>query len=69
MIAVAIPFLILSTGDSQSLGVLGATVACALLGFADRLALIHNGKIASAEEESSSPPRHHVNAYVQPSDR
>jgi phospho-N-acetylmuramoyl-pentapeptide-transferase len=33
--AVAVPFLILSTRDWQSLGVFGATVACALLGFAD----------------------------------
>jgi phospho-N-acetylmuramoyl-pentapeptide-transferase len=35
VIAFAIPFLILSTRDWQSIGVLGATVACALLGFAD----------------------------------
>jgi phospho-N-acetylmuramoyl-pentapeptide-transferase len=35
MIAFAIPFLILSTRDWASIGVLGATVACALLGFAD----------------------------------
>src|SRR5437660_7801939 len=34
-IAFAIPFLILSTRDWQSLGVFGAAVACALLGFAD----------------------------------
>ena len=34
-IAIAVPFLILSTRDWQSLGVFGATVACALLGFAD----------------------------------
>jgi phospho-N-acetylmuramoyl-pentapeptide-transferase len=33
--AFAVPFLILSTRDWQSLGVFGATVACALLGFAD----------------------------------
>ena len=33
--AFAIPFLILSTRDWASIGVLGATVACALLGFAD----------------------------------
>ncbi len=33
--AVAVPFLILSTRDWQSIGVLGAAVACALLGFAD----------------------------------
>jgi phospho-N-acetylmuramoyl-pentapeptide-transferase len=33
--AVAVPFLILSTRDWQSMGVLGAAVACALLGFAD----------------------------------
>jgi phospho-N-acetylmuramoyl-pentapeptide-transferase len=32
--AVAVPFLILSTRDWQSMGVLGAAVACALLGFA-----------------------------------
>jgi phospho-N-acetylmuramoyl-pentapeptide-transferase len=35
MIAFVIPFLILSNRDAASLGVLGATVACALLGFAD----------------------------------
>jgi phospho-N-acetylmuramoyl-pentapeptide-transferase len=35
MIAFVIPFLILSTRDWASIGVLGATVACALLGFAD----------------------------------
>jgi phospho-N-acetylmuramoyl-pentapeptide-transferase len=35
MVAFTIPFLILSTRDWRSLGVLGATVACALLGFAD----------------------------------
>jgi phospho-N-acetylmuramoyl-pentapeptide-transferase len=35
MIAFAVPFLILSTRDWQSLGVFGAAVACALLGFAD----------------------------------
>jgi phospho-N-acetylmuramoyl-pentapeptide-transferase len=35
LVAFAIPFLILSTRDWQSLGVLGAAVACALLGFAD----------------------------------
>jgi phospho-N-acetylmuramoyl-pentapeptide-transferase len=35
MIAFAIPFLILSTRDPASLGVMGATLACALLGFAD----------------------------------
>jgi phospho-N-acetylmuramoyl-pentapeptide-transferase len=35
MVAFAIPFLILSTRDWRSIGVLGATVACALLGFAD----------------------------------
>ncbi len=35
MLAFAIPFLILSTRDWRSVGVLGATVACALLGFAD----------------------------------
>ncbi|MBV8990973.1 MAG: phospho-N-acetylmuramoyl-pentapeptide-transferase [Solirubrobacterales bacterium] len=33
--AFAIPFLILSTRDWQSMGVFGGTVACALLGFAD----------------------------------
>jgi phospho-N-acetylmuramoyl-pentapeptide-transferase len=33
--AIAIPFLLLSRRDWQALGVLGATVACALLGFAD----------------------------------
>ncbi len=35
MVSFAIPFLILSTRDPRSLGVLGAAVACALLGFAD----------------------------------
>jgi phospho-N-acetylmuramoyl-pentapeptide-transferase len=35
LVAFAIPFLILSSRDWQSLGVFGATVACALLGFAD----------------------------------
>ena len=35
MIAFAVPYLILSTRDWRSIGVLGATVACALLGFAD----------------------------------
>ena len=35
VLAFAIPFLILSTRDPQSLGVFGATIACALLGFAD----------------------------------
>jgi UDP-N-acetylmuramyl pentapeptide phosphotransferase/UDP-N-acetylglucosamine-1-phosphate transferase len=35
MVAFAVPFLILSTRDWRSIGVLGATVACALLGFAD----------------------------------
>jgi phospho-N-acetylmuramoyl-pentapeptide-transferase len=35
MVAFAIPFVILSTRDWRSIGVLGATVACALLGFAD----------------------------------
>jgi phospho-N-acetylmuramoyl-pentapeptide-transferase len=35
VIAFAIPFLILSTRDWQSVGVLGATLACAVLGFAD----------------------------------
>ncbi len=34
-IAFAIPFLILSKRDWQSLGVFGATLTCALLGFAD----------------------------------
>ncbi len=34
-VAFSIPFLILSTRDWQSLGVLGATLACAALGFAD----------------------------------
>jgi phospho-N-acetylmuramoyl-pentapeptide-transferase len=33
--AVAVPFLILSKRDWQSMGVFGAAVACALLGFAD----------------------------------
>jgi phospho-N-acetylmuramoyl-pentapeptide-transferase len=33
--AFAVPFLILSTRDWQSLGVFGGSVACALLGFAD----------------------------------
>ena len=35
MIAFAVPFLVLSNRDWQSLGVFGATFACALLGFAD----------------------------------
>jgi phospho-N-acetylmuramoyl-pentapeptide-transferase len=35
VLAFAIPFLILSTRDWPSMGVFGATVACALLGFAD----------------------------------
>jgi phospho-N-acetylmuramoyl-pentapeptide-transferase len=35
MLAFAIPYLILSTRDWPSIGVFGATVACALLGFAD----------------------------------
>ncbi len=35
MLAFAIPFLILSTRDWQSIGVFGCTLACALLGFAD----------------------------------
>ena len=35
MLAFATPYLILSTRDWPSLGVLGATLACALLGFAD----------------------------------
>ena len=34
-IAFAVPFLILSTRDWRSLGVFGAAIACALLGFAD----------------------------------
>ena len=34
-IAVAVPFLILSTRNWQAMGVFGAAVACALLGFAD----------------------------------
>ena len=33
--AIAVPFLLLSNRDWQSLGVFGAAVACALLGFAD----------------------------------
>jgi phospho-N-acetylmuramoyl-pentapeptide-transferase len=33
--AIAVPFLLLSKRDWQSLGVFGASVACALLGFAD----------------------------------
>jgi phospho-N-acetylmuramoyl-pentapeptide-transferase len=33
--AIAVPFLILSKRDWQALGVFGASVACALLGFAD----------------------------------
>ncbi len=33
--AFAVPFLVLSTRDWQSIGVFGAAVACALLGFAD----------------------------------
>ena len=35
IIAFAVPFLILSTRDWQSMGVFGAALACALLGFAD----------------------------------
>src|SRR5438270_13429292 len=35
MIAFAVPFLILSTHDWRSVGVLGGSVACALLGFTD----------------------------------
>src|SRR2546430_5316925 len=35
LIAFAVPFLILSTRDWPSLGVFGAAMACALLGFAD----------------------------------
>jgi phospho-N-acetylmuramoyl-pentapeptide-transferase len=35
VLAFAIPFLILSTRNWESMGVFGATVACALLGFAD----------------------------------
>ncbi len=35
VIAFAIPFLILSTRDAQSLGVFGGALACAALGFAD----------------------------------
>jgi phospho-N-acetylmuramoyl-pentapeptide-transferase len=35
MVAFAIPFLALSTRDWPSMGVFGATLACALLGFAD----------------------------------
>jgi phospho-N-acetylmuramoyl-pentapeptide-transferase len=35
VVAFSIPFLILSTRDWRSMGVFGATVACALLGFAD----------------------------------
>src|SRR5947208_4275064 len=33
--AIAVPFLLLSTRDWQSVGVFGASVACALMGFAD----------------------------------
>ncbi len=40
IIAFAVPFLILSTRDWQSLGVFGAALACALLGFADDYAKI-----------------------------
>jgi phospho-N-acetylmuramoyl-pentapeptide-transferase len=35
MVAFAVPYLCLSTRDWASLGVFGATIACALLGFAD----------------------------------
>src|SRR5690349_20644722 len=35
MLAVAIPFLILTDWDWRSVGVFGAMIACALLGFAD----------------------------------
>jgi phospho-N-acetylmuramoyl-pentapeptide-transferase len=35
MVAFAIPFLALSTRDWRSMGVFGATIACAVLGFAD----------------------------------
>jgi phospho-N-acetylmuramoyl-pentapeptide-transferase len=38
--AIAVPFLLLSTRDWQSLGVFGVAVACALLGFADDYAKI-----------------------------
>jgi phospho-N-acetylmuramoyl-pentapeptide-transferase len=34
-IAVSVPFLILGSGNWQSLGVFGAAIACALLGYAD----------------------------------
>jgi len=40
IIAFAVPFLVLSTRDWQSLGVFGAALACALLGFADDYAKI-----------------------------
>jgi phospho-N-acetylmuramoyl-pentapeptide-transferase len=35
LLAFSVPFLILSTRDWKSMGVFGATIACALLGFAD----------------------------------
>ena len=35
VIAFSVPFLLLSNHSWQSIGVLGATVACAALGFAD----------------------------------
>src|SRR6059058_5415894 len=35
IMAITVPFLLLSKRDWQSLGVFGATIACALMGFAD----------------------------------
>ena len=47
-LAIAVPFLILSTRDWQSLGVFGAAVACALLGFADDYTKIVKPPLAGA---------------------
>jgi phospho-N-acetylmuramoyl-pentapeptide-transferase len=42
LIAIAVPFLILSKYDAQALGVFGATVACAAIGFVDDwLKIVH----------------------------
>jgi phospho-N-acetylmuramoyl-pentapeptide-transferase len=41
MIAFGIPFLCLSTRDWKSMGVFGATIACAALGFADDYMKVH----------------------------
>jgi phospho-N-acetylmuramoyl-pentapeptide-transferase len=41
IVAFAIPFLCLSTRDWRSMGVFGATIACAALGFADDYLKVH----------------------------